>query len=258
MKASSTRKKIFLLLLTALIPLLVSAQPAAKMRVLAIYENGGHHVAYSAAAKKWLNQLAADSGFTIDYIQDAHVITDSLLNNYNLFIQLDYPPYGWGEKAEKAFTKYITEGRGGWLGFHHASLVGDFDGFKMWTWYYDFIGKIRFKNYIAGFADATVKVEQPAHPVFKGVPALFTIEGDEWYTYDRSPRADVGVLASVDEKSYRPASDIKMGDHPVIWSNPKYKSRNLYIFMGHSPKLFSNEAYTTLFRNAIFWTAKHN
>ncbi|HSB92118.1 MAG TPA: ThuA domain-containing protein, partial [Flavitalea sp.] len=60
----------------------------------------------------------------------------------------------------------------------------------------------------------------------------------------------VHVIANVDESSYMPASDIKMGDHPVIWSNPRYL-RNLYIFMGHGPDLFDNTAYTTLFRNAI-------
>ncbi|CAD5250634.1 hypothetical protein IMPR6_150074 [Imperialibacter sp. EC-SDR9] len=46
-----------------------------------------------------------------------------------------------------------------------------------------------------------------------------------------------------------------MGDHPVVWTNENVKARNVYIFMGHSPLLFDNKAYTTMFRNAIFWTA---
>jgi type 1 glutamine amidotransferase len=46
-----------------------------------------------------------------------------------------------------------------------------------------------------------------------------------------------------------------MGDHPVIWTNKKMKARNLYVFMGHGPELFNNNAYTTLVRNAIFWCA---
>jgi type 1 glutamine amidotransferase len=46
-----------------------------------------------------------------------------------------------------------------------------------------------------------------------------------------------------------------MGDHPVVWSNPQVKARNVYIFMGHSPDLFDNEAYKKLFRNAIFWAS---
>ena len=61
------------------------------------------------------------------------------------------------------------------------------------------------------------------------------------------------VLANVDEDSYTPDSSVKMGDHPVIWTNPDYAAKNLYIFMGHHPNLFENEAYKTLLRNAIFW-----
>jgi len=62
-------------------------------------------------------------------------------------------------------------------------------------------------------------------------------------------------LASVDEDSYTPNSDIKMGDHPVIWTNEKVKARNVYIFMGHSPILFDDDAYKKIFTNAIFWAA---
>jgi uncharacterized protein len=57
----------------------------------------------------------------------------------------------------------------------------------------------------------------------------------------------------VDESSYQPSSDIKMGDHPVVWTNEKMKARNIYIQMGHHPSLLTNENYTTLLRNAILW-----
>jgi len=125
----------------------------------------------------------------------------------------------------------------------------------MWQWFSDFMGDIRWKNYIATFASGKVNVEDRKHPVMKGVPASFTIKKEEWYTYDKSPRPNVHVIASVDESSYSPATDIKMGDHPVVWTNPNVKARNVYIFMGHSPILFDNQAYTRLFSNALFWAA---
>ena len=90
----------------------------------------------------------------------------------------------------------------------------------------------------------------------KGLDAHFILPDDEWYTYDRSPRPNVKVLANVDESSYTPASDIKMGDHPVVWSNEKITARNVYFQMGHSPKLFDSPNFTTMFRNAIKWTLK--
>lgn len=89
----------------------------------------------------------------------------------------------------------------------------------------------------------------------KGVNTSFIINKDEWYTYDKSPRPNVHVIASVDENTYNPTSKVKMGDHPVVWTNDKMKARNVYIFMGHSPELFNNKDYTTMFTNAIFWAA---
>jgi type 1 glutamine amidotransferase len=227
-----------------------------RFRVLAISESGGHHIAYSKEAKIWLDKLAADENFKIDYIENTDKINEEFLANYQLFIQLDFVPYAWKLEAIQAFEKYITEGRGGWIGFHHATLLGEFDGYKIWPWFSDFMGGIRYKNYIGEFASATVKVEDKKHPVMKGIPSSFFIKKEEWYIYDKSPRPNVKVLASVDENTYTPDSKIKMGDHPVIWSNPKMKAKNLYIFMGHSPVLFESEDYKRLFKNAIFWAAE--
>jgi type 1 glutamine amidotransferase len=248
-------KKILLLICIAYLSLAASAQKIKPFKVLALYENGGHHVEYSKRAKIWLDKLAAQKGFTVDYIQNTDKIDDAFLSQYQLFIQLDYVPYAWKDKAAAAFEKYINEGRGGWIGFHHATLLGEFDGYPMWSWFSQFMGGIRWKDYIATFAKGKVNVEDKQHPVMQGVPASFLIQQEEWYTYDKSPRANVHVLASVDEASCEPQGKVKMGDHPVIWTNEHYKARNVYIFMGHSSNLFDNVAYTRLFSNAIFWAA---
>jgi type 1 glutamine amidotransferase len=89
----------------------------------------------------------------------------------------------------------------------------------------------------------------------RGIPSPVDISDEEWYTYDRSPRPSVHVLASVDESTYVPPSSIRMGDHPVIWTNERYKARNVYIFMGHRPEHFQNENFVKLFHNAILWAA---
>jgi len=154
-----------------------------------------------------------------------------------------------------AFIKYIEEGRGGWVGFHHATLLGEFDGYPMWTWFSDFMGSIRFENYIAATASAKVNVEDQKHPVMKGVSKSFVLDKDEWYTYNKSPRPNVHVLATVDESTYSPPSDIKMGDHPVVWVNEKMKARNVYFLMGHDGSLLQSKDFTTMFANAIKWTS---
>jgi len=237
----------------AMAALILSGQP--RFRALVLYENGGHHIAYSTRARVWLDDLAATNDFAVDYVNNTDLIDKDYLKRYKLFIQLDYPPYGWKDKAVTAFQDYIETGKGGWIGFHHASLLGEFDGFPMWNWFSKFMGGIRWKDYIATFARANVEVEDKKHPIMRGVPAKFPVMTEEWYTWDKDPRPNVHVIASVDESSYEPDSKIKMGDHPVVWSNPNVKARNVYIFMGHSPDLFDNEAYKRLFRNAVFWAA---
>jgi type 1 glutamine amidotransferase len=126
----------------------------------------------------------------------------------------------------------------------------------MWPWFSTFMGGIRFKAYIPDFATAKVNVEDLNHPAMKGLGSSFQIENEEWYTYDKSPRPNVHVLASVDEKTYSPPRSITMGDHPVVWTNEHFKARNIYIFMGHHPELFQNSAFTTLFHNSILWAAQ--
>jgi type 1 glutamine amidotransferase len=247
------RKELFTTICAFFALLAAVAQP--RFHALVLFENGGHHLEFTNAAQPWLNKLAADSNFSITYLQKTDSINEVFLSKYQLFIQLDYPPYGWTNAAMVAFKEYIEKGKGGWIGLHHATLLGEFDGYPMWSWFSDFMGGIKFKSYIPTFAAAQVKVEDAKHPCMKNVPLQFTIMKEEWYTYDKSPRNNVHVLASVNESSYDPNSTIKMGDHPVVWTNELVRARNIYIFMGHGPDLFGSKVYTTLLTNAIFWAA---
>ncbi|HXM96475.1 MAG TPA: ThuA domain-containing protein [Candidatus Dormibacteraeota bacterium] len=253
-----SHRALWILVLLSLASIDTSAAQDSKsqFKVVALAEHGGIHQPFVDAAKVWLQKLATDNNFSIDYIQNTDKIDDAFLSHYQLFVQLDYPPYAWTPTAMAAFIKYIDEGRGGWLGFHHATLLGEFDGYKMWPWFSQFMGDIRFINYIPKFATATVMVEDTSHPAAKNLGGSFVVKDEEWYTYNKSPRPNVRVLARVNEDTYSPDTTIKMGDHPVVWTNEHYKARNIYIFMGHHPELFQNSAFTTLFTNSIFWAAR--
>jgi type 1 glutamine amidotransferase len=226
-----------------------------QFHALILAERGDQHEAFVAAAMEWLKTTATNDNFTIDVFENPDKFTKPFLAKYQLFIQLNYPPYRWSDEAKAAFQDYIEQGRGGWVGFHHATLLGEFDGYPMWPWFSDFMGGIRFKNYIAKRVSGTVVVEAAVHPAMKGLPSTFVVDEEEWYTFDKDPRPNVHVLAHVDEASYQPPSDIKMGDHPVIWTNEKMKARNIYILMGHHPSLLKNNDYKILVHNAILWAA---
>lgn len=251
----------FLVALALAIPSLAFAQSTSPaFRVVVLAEHGGLHQPFVDAARIWLAKEAVTDNFAIDELETTDRITDDFLAAHTLFIQLNYPPYNWTPTAQAAFVRYIDQGRGGWIGFHHATLLGEFDGFPLWPWFSDFMGGIRFKSYIPDFATATVHVTDPASPIMQSLPATFPIANEEWYTWDKSPSPKVHVLANVDESSYKPDRPQKMGpaghaDHPVIWSNEHKKARNVYIFMGHHPELLSDPNFTTLFHNAILWAS---
>ena len=150
-------------------------------RIIALAEPGETiHQPFADAAMRWLQETAATEGFTVDYIRTTDPIDEAYLAAHDLFVQVNYPPYRWTPVAEAAFKKAMEQGTIGWVGFHHASLLGKFDRFEMSPFFHQFMGNIVFKSYIRDFATGTLHVEDPAHPVVKGLPAAFTIENDEW------------------------------------------------------------------------------
>ncbi|MDO4827276.1 MAG: glycosyl hydrolase family 18 protein [Bacteroidia bacterium] len=223
--------------------------------VLVVYEGAGQHKPFTDAALAWMTPMLEEKGIAVAGIHNMNCVTAGFLDSFDAVIQLDFPPYTWPKAAEDTFIDYIENGKGGYIGFHHATLLGNFDGYPMWRWFSDFMGGITYRNYIAPLADGDIHVEAPQHPVMEGVDSVFTILDDEWYIYDRSPRETeyIQVLASVDENSYRPDSDIRMGDHPAVWTNTAVKSRNVYFIFGHSPKLLENPNFRKLFTNSIDW-----
>ena len=157
---------------TALVTLLFAVFATGKadaqtnsnhFRALVLAERGDQHEAFVAAALVWLKTTAQKENFAIDVYTNPDTFTKSFLTNYQVIIQLNYPPYRWSVEAKAAFVDYIEQGRGGWVGLHHATLLGEFDGYPMWPWFSDFMGGIRFKNYIARRVSGTVILEDAAH-----------------------------------------------------------------------------------------------
>lgn len=228
----------------------------APRRVLVLAERGGLHEGFTARGLQWLEDHRKRFNIELTILSSAEDIKAGELETYHLVLMLNHPPYAWSEAGQKDLQDYLNNGTGGFIGFHHASLLGDFDGFPMWQWFSDFMGGIRFKGYIAETCDGTVHVEDRTHPVMKDVPETFVLSQDEWYTYDRSPRGKVHVLANVDEESYSIETNVKMGDHPVVWTNRDKASRNVYFQFGHSRVLFDSKPFVKLLENALRWTLK--
>ncbi len=226
----------------------------APRRILAIAEKGNAHEAFSQAALDWLNARKDSLNIQVDRLTSLRDVQTGMLEQYHLILQLDYPPYAWSDAAKADFIRYIENATGSYIGFHHATLLGDiFGAGPMWEWFSRFMGGIRWKSYIETPSDGTICLEDRVHPITAGLPDTIRIPRDEWYTYHSSPRPNVHVLAHVDEHSYSPASPVRMGDHPVIWTNPAVPARNVYFQFGHDAALFQEPHFVKMFANAIRW-----
>ena len=85
----------------ALLHTVQAQQKTPKFKVIALYENGGHHILYSKAAIIWLDKLAADSNFSIDYIKGKfnsilYILFLLVFDNYSALTMFNNKPYNLG------------------------------------------------------------------------------------------------------------------------------------------------------------------
>ena len=250
-------KKIFrkipgLAILIIVLTGLLSVKSRDGFRVFVIVSSAKDHVKMVAAARPFLEKMAADNHFLIDITADTSKVNDANLANYQVFVQLHEAPFDMSYSQQAAIQKFAEQGKG-WVGIHAAGLTGkDFlaPEKKYWQWFEDFMGGITYSPHPA-FQKGTVIMEDHQHPVTRNLPDRFEVP-DEWYEFNKSPRPGVRVLGSADESSYK--QNKPMGDHPIIWTNEKF-DRMIYIGIGHDASLCSDKNFTILVRDAILWAA---
>lgn len=161
------------------------------------------------------------------------------------------------DEQELAFQSWMEAG-GGWMGTHAAG-----DGSHVgWDWYMENLLGATFTAHIMGpqFQQALVKVEQSDHPAVHGLPIEFS-HTEEWYSWEESPRKKgFNILATIDENSYDPTqrilganNDLRMGDHPVVWTNCIGEGRSLYSTLGHAADSYKPPEHQRLLEDSLAW-----
>ena len=181
-----------------------------------------------------IEQLGAENGFTVDATEDGAAFTDANLANYRAVIWLSTTGDVLDPDQQAAFERYIQAG-GGYAGIHAAS-----DTEYSWSWYGDLVGAY-FASHPAN-QQATVKVEDHAHPSTTGLPERWS-RFDEWYNFQSNPRGDVHVLASLDETSYTPGAGAMGQDHPTAWCQDFDGGRAWYTGGGHTQESYAEPEF---------------
>ncbi|MEV4541816.1 ThuA domain-containing protein [Micromonospora echinaurantiaca] len=181
-----------------------------------------------------IQQLGAEHGFTVDTTEDGAAFSDDNLARYRAVIWLSTTGDVLDGEQQAAFERYIRAG-GGYVGIHAAS-----DTEYSWAWYGDLVGAY-FASHPAN-QQATVKVEDHAHPATAGLPERWS-RFDEWYNYQSNPRPDVHVLASLDETSYSPGAGAMGADHPIAWCHDFQGGRAWYTGGGHTRESYAEPQF---------------
>jgi type 1 glutamine amidotransferase len=243
-----------LLTLTALILLGFKVNAQSHFKVLVVASLAKDHWKSISVGKEFFEKLGAENHFSVDFTTDTSTINDANLAQYKVFVMFHLAPFDMSASQQAALQKFVEQGKG-WVGIHAAGLTGaEFLGPNSkavyWQWFETFLGGVTYSPHPA-FQDGLVVMEDRKHPATKNMPEKFWL-ADEWYEYNKSPRGNVRVLATVDESTYK--QNKPMGDHPIVWTNENFR-RMIYICIGHSPTALTNPSYVILVRDAILWAA---
>ncbi|MDE2403175.1 MAG: ThuA domain-containing protein [Sphingomonadales bacterium] len=156
----------------------------------------------------------------------------------------------------KAFQQYLAGG-GSFVAVHGSA--GDPTYF--WDWYPDKLLGARFLMHPMNpqFQEARIAVNKD-HPLAKALPAEWRMT-DEWYSFSTNPRS-VGakVVLTLDESTYKPVGmmgiDLRMGDHPLAWTNCIGRGKMFYSAIGHRPETYSQPEYVALLEAALGWAVE--
>jgi cytochrome c len=179
-----------------------------------------------------IQALGAANEFTVEATEDAGAFTDANLDRFDAVVWLSTTGDVLNDEQQGAFERFVRDG-GGYAGVHAAA-----DTEYSWPWYGELVGAY-FKSHPA-IQEADVLVEDHDHASTAHLPAKWT-RTDEWYSYRSNPRADVHVLAALDETSYTPTDPA--GDHPIAWCHPQDRGRSWYTGMGHTKESYADPAF---------------
>lgn len=204
-----------------------------------------------------LQSIAQENNWSIFATENGAVFNAQQLTQFSAVVFLNATGDVLDEQQEAAFERWLSSG-GGWLGIHAA---GD-GSHKGWSWYGQQLIGADFTAHILGpqFQAARVAAEGANHPALAGLPASWDHE-EEWYSWERSPRdRGFNVLATIDENSYSPVQkalgrerDLRMGDHPVVWSNCVGAGKSVYSALGHRAEAFEEPHHLQLLQSSLAW-----
>jgi type 1 glutamine amidotransferase len=214
------------------------------VRVLMVTATAGFRHDSIATARQVIATLAAQSGaFTVTATENMSELTAERLATIDvLMFALTSGELPLDSNQKSAIIAFIKNG-GGFVGTHSAS-----DTLYDWSDYGRLVGAY-FKEH-PWVQEATVAVEDTAHPISSGLGASFRLL-EEYYTFRENPRSSVHVLLSLNAASVGAS-----GDYPLAWTQTIGRGRSYYNALGHFSETWNDPRFQNQIANAVRWVAQ--
>lgn len=217
--------------------------------------NGFRHEEAIPAANALFAKLAQENGWGHFQTENGAAFSPAILARFDAVVFNNVSGDVFTLAQRQALKSFLEAG-GGFVGVHGSG--GDFS--YDWRWYADHLIGAQFSGHPMNpqFQQATVRVEDPAHPSTRGLHAEWR-RVDEWYSFEKSVRRPgYHVLLTLDESTYANkkvmGSDLSMGaDHPIAWWHCVGKGRALYTAMGHQASAYAEPPYRSMLQGAVRW-----
>ena len=196
---------------------------ANSFRVLVFSKTEGFRHSSIPTGIAAITQLGQEYGFIVEATENATLFNFENLQKFEVIIFLSTTGDVLSIEQQNAFEQYIHNG-GGFVGIHAASDT-EYD----WPWYGKLVGAY-FDSH-PEIQTATIQVTDQNHISTKHLPKFWE-RTDEWYNYNKNPRGQVHVLATLDESSYSGGN--MDNDHPIAWMHEFHGGRSWYTGGGHT------------------------
>lgn len=222
----------------------LASSNSGPYKILVFSKTAGFRHDAIPAAITAIGKLGIQNNFVADSVEDASAFNDANLAQYRAVVFLLTTGDVLDGNQQAAFERYIRSGKG-YVGIHAASDT-EYD----WPWYGKLVGAYFLSH--PAIQTASIYVEDRMHASIALLPERW-VRRDEWYNFRTNPRANVRVLARLDESTY---SGGTMGDHPIAWSQYYDGGRAWYTGLGHTVESYSEPKFLAHILGGIQYAAE--
>jgi type 1 glutamine amidotransferase len=238
MRSINLKNLFFTLCLMAMCVLFNNVNAIAKLKpkILVFSKTKGFHHSSIAVGNTAIIKLGSENNFDVDTTTDATKFNTDNLKQYAAIVFLSTTGLStqlFTEAEKSALMKYI-QGGGGYMGIHAAT-----DCCYDWQWYGSLSGAY-FKGHPSQ-QEAIINVVDASTIATSFLPKEWKRK-DEWYSF-KGMATDLHVILKIDENSYDPTTQLRMGEHPMAWYHTYDGGRAFYTELGHTDESYADPLY---------------